>query len=124
MRSSVYVWSHYSLRCRSDSRPGHDGRIRELPRIHPYRCLPHWLCTGKRLLWYGGHASLHITVHVLHIVNGRVVVHDRRVVNVRDLRRVHGRVRNIDLVHVRRTYVISRHENFTRPQWEPRHIRS
>jgi len=122
MRSSVYVWSHYSLRCRSDSRPGHDGRIRELPRIHPNRCFPYWLRTGKRLLWYGSHASLHITVHVRDVVDGRVVVHDCRVVNVRDLRRVHSRARDIHPVHVRRAHVISRHEHFTRPQWEPRDI--
>jgi len=68
------------------------------------------------------HRSLHITIHIRNVIDRRVVVDDRCVVDVPDLRDIHRRIRDIDSVHVRGAHTISRDVNFARTEREPRHV--
>jgi hypothetical protein len=52
---------------------------------------------------------------------GGVVVDNRRVVNIRDLRDAHAGVGDIHIVHIAWASSIPRHEDFTRSQREPGH---
>jgi len=73
----------------------------------------------KSSLWNGGDGSGNIPIHVRNVVNGRVLVDDRRVVNVRDGSRVDSGVADIDPVNVFAAHSIGRHVDFAWSQREP-----
>jgi hypothetical protein len=70
-------------------------------------------------LWNGGDGSGNVPIHVCNVVNGGVLVDDRRVVNVRDGSRVDSGVADIDPVNVFAAHSIRRYVDFARSQREP-----
>src|SRR3984893_4217089 len=74
---------------------------------------------AKRLPRSGGHRSVHILVHILHVadvhvVHRNVLVHHCGVVIIVDHRLVHGRIRNVHVIHISPAYRIRRHKYFPR----------
>lgn len=86
---------------RERSRPDHLF-IADLRLIHDDRGTSDVFAPHENILAHGQNGARHRPVHVAHIGD----VDDGHVV---------------DAVHVDRADAISRYEDFTRPQWEPRH---
>ena len=93
----------------------------DLLRRHRNRGFRHWLRTCEGSLRNGRHRAAHILVCISNVRDGRAVIDDRGLVNIRDRRLAHGRVADVDLGYVRFAHVIRRHENLTRSKREPCH---
>jgi hypothetical protein len=71
-----------------------------------------------------GDRSLHIAVHITNVVDCRVVVDDRRVVDVRDRGLIDSRVGDVDAIYIRRAHAVCGNVNLSRTEREPGYGRS
>ena len=80
------------------------------------------LCTGEGTLRNHHHRTLHVSVRIRHIRDGRAFVDDGGVVYVRDHGGIDRRIADVDLSHVAPAHLVRGHVNFARTEREPSHI--
>jgi hypothetical protein len=92
-----------------------------LPRVNPHNVIVHRPRIHKGVMVNHSHAVRHPLIDVGNVgdvIDGHVVV------NVCDLRDVHARVADIDILYVARARPVPRNEYFSRRQWKPSHAAS
>lgn len=120
----IRMWTEHGLRSRRHRSSRSDGPGCHLSRIHGHGHSRNGLRTGKCLLRNRRDSSLHIAVHIRHIVDGGVVVDNRCVVDVRDGSLINRRVANVHTIHIRRAHAVRRNVDLTRTEREPSYGRT
>ena len=80
------------------------------------------LRAGECALRYSGNRTLHVSIRIVNVCNRRGLVNNRRVVDVRDGRRVDVCVSYVDPVYVCLADPIRGHINFSRTEGKPTNV--